>query len=328
MVILLLLIFTPPILSLDIGAYVLGAKSFITTNSRAYLDVISAASSWSLQMNNVWWLDYPTIYGPIFLIIVSPSLLLSSFGFIAVILGYKFIVFLSFVFLLYIFRIILKNRKLNSNIFYLLALNPAILINWVLEGHNDIFIALGLLGLIFFLDKKNEVSGWISIFSAIFVKYTAIVFVPVLFVYQNKIDLKRIFIFLFIATGAFLLFFSLSGTTPLAVKDNLIFLNRCFYKCSPVVSLAKTVGAYQNLIRLIIFTLVYIWLFWRYLYKNTNYLKFIFWTAMSLFFIQIAWLTPWYPTIIIPIGLLINEKKYLYLVILITWYSLLHYIGL
>jgi len=322
------LAFAPPILSLDTGAYVLGAKNFISINNRAYVEAISGASIWSSQLNNVWWLDYPTVYGPVFLSIVSPSLLFSYYGLLSVILGYKLIVLLSFLLLICIFNRILKIKKIDSKTIYLLALNPALLINWILEGHNDIYVSLGLLGLVLFLEKKDEMSGWMVFFLSIFIKYTSIIFSPVLFISKNKVDVKKILIFFLIAFSAFFLFFRLSGLAPLDLSDNLFFINRCFYKCTPIVYFVSIFGCYQDIIRFIIFTLTYVFLLWRYLYLEWNYLKFIFWASASLFFIQTAWLTPWYPTIIIPIGLLINEKKYLYLVILITGYSLLHYIGI
>lgn len=322
----LLLFLTPPLLSMDIGAYILSAKNLISVDTKVYLDALRGSSLWAAEMRNVWWLDYPTAYGPVFLLIALTSLVASSFGFLAMIFFYKLIALTGFILVLYVFWLIARDSGLSKNNFYLLVLNPALLINWVVEGHNDVFVALGVLGCIYYLNQKKVYSTWIIAISTIFIKYTSLIFSPILVFENNKLNLKKLISFSAIIIIIFAIFFELSGLNLKSFLQNLDFLQRCFYRCSPVVSLFSIFGDYQTGIRLGIFASLYAVFVWRYLYKKTDHLKFIFWSGFCLFFIQTTWLTPWYPTILIPVGLLVKDKKYLFLVILITWYSLLHYV--
>ncbi len=324
----LLLTISPPLLSMDIGGYILGAKNIISPDSRTYLDALRGAAPWAKEMSNIWWLDYPTVYGPTFQTIALTSLIASPFGLLATILIYKLIGLAGFLSVLYLFWLIARDRGLEERRLWLLALNPALLINWLLEGHNDIFIALGLLGTLYCLDRKKLWPTWLLFTLTIFIKYTALIFSPILFFKNNKFSLKNALGFLLLTGLAFLAFFKISGLSLSLFSHNLFFLNQCFYHCSPLVYLFQFTGSAQFIIRLALFAILYVLITWRYLYKQTDYLKFIFWSGLALFFVQTTWLTPWYPTIIIPIGLLIKDKKYLYLVILVSWYSLLHYFGL
>jgi len=324
----LLLFFTPPLLSMDVGAYILSAKNLISADTKVYLDALRGTATWTTEMNNVWWLNYPTVYGPVFLVIALISLASSSFGLLAMIFSYKLIVIVAFFLILYIFWISARDSGLSKNNFYLLALNPALLINWVVEGHNDVFLALGILACVYYLNQKKIYSAWLTAILTIFIKYTSLIFSPILIFENGKLKLNKLISFIGIIILTFSVFFKLSGLDLKLFLDNLVFLKSCFYRCSPLVFLSRLFSDYHGLIRLGLFSFLYGLIVWRYLYKQTDHLKFIFWSGACLFFVQTTWLTPWYPTILIPVGLLIKDKKYLFLVVLITWYSLLHYVVL
>lgn len=75
------------------------------------------------------------------------------------------------------------------------------------------------------------------------------------------------------------------------------------------------------------FMAIYGWIIYFFLKKKNHLIKFCFWTFMALFFILISWMTPWYFMIIIALSvLLLQEKTYAGWMLLLTGYSLFHYV--
>src|SRR3989344_7219721 len=71
--IIFLLVISPPLLSVDIYAYVIYAKSMATSNINIYSNSLSdlASNPWIKEIN-VWWNTLPAANGPLFYFIIMP----------------------------------------------------------------------------------------------------------------------------------------------------------------------------------------------------------------------------------------------------------------
>jgi hypothetical protein len=304
----------PPFMSRDLAGYLLGADIFWRNLGDLY-SVNVSISSWAHYLGGLWWLNLPSPYGPFFIIGIFPAWLAALKSFI---LGIYVLKIISLT--LFIFSAWLLKRMTNEKIFWLYVFNPAILINFVLEGHNDIWIAVLLL--IFIYKKKKILSKHLFLVAAIFVKYTAIILWPLTWFRDSKFNFKSFLLFNSLISVLLILFFLIFSINPLEFWSNLSFLDaNCFYRCSPLVFLLP-----NNLIRLILFALAYGLVFWFFLYKKHSPVKFIFWSLLALFMIKITWLTPWYMLILVPISLLVKDRIYHYIGLGITFYGLFHYL--
>lgn len=327
---------TPPFLSRDVGAYLLGAKNIVWFHVNPYLvslDSISA-NGWIRELGDVWWLKYPYPYGPLFLVIASIAVLPNFAHLISAVYSYKFIVFIAYLISVWIFSKIVKELSLHKFSVILYALNPAILVNGVAEGHNEIFIILFMLLSVYFILKGNNYKSYFSWIAAAFIKYSVFIFLPIFWKKYNKFLTKNIFasisgIIIFFALFV-IIFFS---QNPRDFVNNILImkgqLGVCLYRCSPVVSVADILaGGLSDVLRLALFCLLYTFFFFKFLVQNDNFIKFLFWSFLSLIFVLTRWVSPWYVLVIIPIGLLIDDKKYQTMVFFLTTYSLVHFFGI
>jgi hypothetical protein len=326
-ILLVVMFLTPPLLSMDIGAYLLAAQNFILPGHHVYLQPLSQASAWVDKLHSIWWLSSPNVYGPAFLVIAAGAAFAGQANFLGAVYLYKLLVLAVFIFSLYFFKKLTIAAGLGREVFWLYALNPALLVNWVLEGHNDIWMTVGLLLFYYFLDQRTVWRSWLAFWGAIFIKFTALLFYPLTFFKKGAWSWRRLVISSSLFFLGFAAFFYFSHLTPVTWIDNLLHLNQvCYYDCSVPIyffGLFGTVGAY---LRSALFLGLYGYIFYLFVWRRFEPLKFIFWSGLDLFFIQTMWLTPWYATILIPIGLLVPDKRYRYWVLGLTAYCLFHYL--
>lgn len=337
-VIILIFIFSfliPPFLSRDVGAYLIGAKNLVWYHANAYLVNLDSISSniWLKELGPVWWLKYPYPYGPLFLAIASISVLPNFAHLIGAVYSYKIIVLLAYILSIIIFSKITKELALNRFLILLYALNPAILINGLSEGHTEIFTILALLGSVYFFLIKKDLKSYFFWVAAVFVKYNALIFLPIFWKKNLKISLKNIILSSLFIFFAFLVVFGSFGFNLETAMNNFFImkgqLQSCLYRCSPVISITDMIaGDYSGYLRMAIFSILYAYFFFRFIFRSDNQLKFIFWTYLALIFVFVRWVSPWYVLPVIPIGLMLEGKKYQILTFSLTAYSLLHFFGL
>jgi len=320
---------TPTFLSADIYAYLLAAKNVFLHQLNPYQKPLAEMTSdpWLKQIGDIWWLKIPTLYGPLATLISAVPLLFTK-SLLTSIYLYKFFALLAFSATFYLISSRLpieqEKRKLIALMF---ALNPSILIYLVLEGHNDIFVILFFVAsYIAYLNKKTSLS-FFSLMGSALVKYSTLAILPVFWFRDKKFLIKQAVMSTLIVAISVLLFILVFQIfdSPLYTRELSRMSTGCLYLCNPyhqlVYSLPQNYGIYLNY--LIVF-LLYLYTSYRYLFKSFNYLKFSFWISFIVIFILTSWNAPWYPTLLITIGILINEKKYHYLVYILTIYSLIH----
>lgn len=170
-----------PMLSADVFKYLFAGKEVLVYHANPHLVApqVFADDTWLRFMR---WIHTPSPYGPV----------MTALGMLAYILGMgKFTVTL-FVYKLmqwgwYLLAIWLVQKYTRSpRAGWLLALHPLILIEWLLNGHNDAaMLTLALLALV--LERQGRRLGaWITLLLSVGIKYVTGVFAPLLLVSRGK----------------------------------------------------------------------------------------------------------------------------------------------
>lgn len=139
------------------------------------------------------------LYGPTWIVFTYIPYILGQNNYWLTILIYKATnvgLYLLFVRLLY------KQTKSLINV-SLFALNPLVLIELLVSGHNDLFMmVLAYSGLLLSQQKNiiGKVKGYVLLFLSVFVKFSTIALVPLLF--YKKITKEKMFLY-----ASFLMFF-------------------------------------------------------------------------------------------------------------------------
>jgi len=330
LIFMLILTFCLPIFSVDIGAYLISAKNLIFYHTNPYLAPLNYYSqdSWVIYMGSTWWMKYPSLYGPLALLISSISVAISSFSFIVAIYIYKFFVLLAVIMSVHLFKKLdASMNKVNTLLF---MLNPILLISILLDGHNDAFILLSSLAYFYYLKQNKIVSSYLTFLGGVFIKYLNIIIFPSLFIKGKKFYWIRLLlsgILMFLSMYAFTSIFHITLNDFLNNKA-LAINNMCVYVCTPLIAVISIFGKYQTIIRLGLFAIAYSWITIKYLYLSYHVYKFTFWAFICLFFVFSVTYLPWYGIYPITVGLLINEKKYTIFTLVLTAYSLLFYFGI
>jgi len=319
---------TVPLLSRDAAAYALNADMVYYGHFNPYIEPINLGRQ-SFQLGSLWWLNHPSPYGPLFLLIIALPFLVSAGNLLAFIFSYKILVLLAFGLSGYLFSRYRRQLNLPSYLDWFFWLNPALIINWLTEGHQEIFIVLILLWLLSSQSKSHY--HQLGLLALSFIKIIAIILWPLSWFKNQIFNWRRFWLGGILLAATWLLFFAIIGLTPLDFwHKNLAFTDRhCFYACSPLVMATNQLPAgIADVSRLILLIGAYLATLYCCLFKKYQPLKFIVWSLLALFFIHTKWLTPWYPTLIIPFTLLIKERKYLVIGGFLTAYCLWHYLGL
>ncbi len=190
----LILIFAYPFLSHDLFNYMFDAKIILNYHANPYthrpLDFPS--DEWLRFMH---WVHRYSPYGPLWL---GGSLIPAALGFGKFILNFfTFKIFIGIFHLInsyLIFKILGKikpNFQLLGTAFY--ALNPTLLIEGVVNAHNDVVLASFMLASIYFLTFNKKLLSYASIISGSLVKYVPVLIVGWLFreSVSDKKDVKR-----------------------------------------------------------------------------------------------------------------------------------------
>lgn len=319
----------PPFFSSDISAYLLAAKNAFYYHLNPYITSYTGVLSnpWLNEIDASWLHDYPSSYGPLFTLISGIPILFAKSFFVSVYI-YKFVALVAFAatfFLLYTRLPIEKEkRKLLALMF---ALNPAILLHLVIESHNDIFVILFFVIAYLLYINQKQVLSLSSLISSALIKYSTFAMLPIYWFRDKQFNTKQTLISIVVAAVVSVLFIVLFRVyeSPLYFSQINIVSNRCLYSYNPyhqiLYSLPQQFARYINYF--IVFCL-YGYTTYKYLFKSFSYLKFSFWATFIVIFVYSSWGAPWYPTLLITIGILINEKKYHYLVYALTFYSLIH----
>lgn len=165
-----------PLLTHDFFNYLFDAKIFTFYHKNPYVfrALDFPHDPWLRFMH---WVHRPYPYGPIFLIVtIIPSFL--SFG--------KFVLSFFFLKTIYVFfyvMSVLLLKKMNRKWAFFYATHPLIIIEGLVNAHNDfISLSFAIIGLYFVLKRKNVFYGFIGLLFSAGIKYITI---PLLLLSKN-----------------------------------------------------------------------------------------------------------------------------------------------
>jgi hypothetical protein len=330
----------PPFLSRDVTAYIIPPRNFYLTGVDPYTNsgILVPENLWVGEIHDGWWIKIASgaYYGPLFYALLMPLAALPFDRLADAVWAYKgiaaFMFGMSAAFFYGLSRFFNKRRN-GALLLYLL--NPAILINGVWEGHNDLFVVAFLLGAFYFFTAGRHGKSALAFAGAIAVKYIPIITFPwIIMSARGGIAWRRLGVVFGVLAAVLFGAIAVLGFPIGAMGTTFAYLSgrSCFYICSPFIAATDTVfGAWGQWFRLFVFLCGYAFLAYWFLmrtHSNREKAKFVFWVFFLFFFGYNGLLAPWYLILIIPFGLLLmDEKPYLWVSYGLTAYSLAHYFG-
>ncbi len=173
----LILALAYPMLSSDIFKYLFGAKQIMVYHTSPYLVTPDTYSSdtWIRFMR---WVHTTSPYGPVFVGLTIPYYLLGMGKFVPILYLFKLDQIAWY--LLTIWVIGRLTRSPRAQLYF--ALNPLILMEWLVNAHNDaIMISLLLLAL-YLSQIKKKVWSIVTLALSVGIKYVTVFALPLLFV--------------------------------------------------------------------------------------------------------------------------------------------------
>ena len=301
---LVLLVVTPPLLSKDLYGYGILAWSTWWGRINPYLTPMAQVSPhpWLPLPGDPFWLHEVTPYGPLSVLFSWLPLLLSRGNLLVFAAIYKGLMTGGFVAaLLWVDRLQPAfpngSRQAMASLPVLLLCNPVILVNGVLEGHNELLLVSLLVLLLCFLARGHHPAAVASLGVAAAVKVSVAPLLPVLWFRSGRFSLFRAVAstctvaLLFVC--AFAPFsFALRGAWEGRVMQSSLY---CFYVCSPVTYLfdqiAPQYAAVGGRLLGVVLVLAAAWVF---LVRSHSPILFGALALCALFLTAVRFLTPWY----------------------------------
>lgn len=170
----ILFIAYPAMLSFDIFNYITTAKVVYFYHENPYVIM-------PIELVNEPWLSFTratnkiALYGPFWIILTAIPFAISFGNFFLMLFSTKLLVtifFLGTVWLLW---------KITKNLFAVafFALNPLVIIEILVSGHNDIVMMFLVILSIYFLKKKKILLACVFLLLSIFIKYATVFLIPV-----------------------------------------------------------------------------------------------------------------------------------------------------
>lgn len=324
----LLLVSTPPLLSTDTAIYAVKAKNFVQFHKSPY-ETSPVDPSWRDEIGTMPWAEAGSLYGPLFYIMMIPfgGLFFASAS--VTVFAYKIFLIPLFLASIWLMDKLLKHLHAPPHFLLLYALNPALLVNGIMEGHNDMLVLFSLLALFYFFKDTRHAKSMAVFGASVAVKFVTVILLPIFWLKHRTFRWKQLtaalcVIAVMIGAGTVVFGFPLSDIAgKLQARETL----PCLYHCSPYVALTNAVaGTDAQTVRLLSFIIAYLWILSNFLMKKYEPIQFSFWALASLIFIYASWITPWYLIILFPLALFYaRDRLYATAFWTLTLYSLLSY---
>ncbi len=138
-----------------------------------------------LYFQFVGWQHIRSVYGPLWQLLGIGAVTLTQSHLLAGLLAYKLVVLVAFIATTLVIRRILQRLApaLALQGTYLFAWCPLVLIETAVNGHNDSVMTLGITLCFLALSHKRIALALAGLSSAVLVKYTALLFLPLILLY-------------------------------------------------------------------------------------------------------------------------------------------------
>ena len=335
-----------PLTSADLFSYISQGRVWSIYGLNPYLYAYSSLpGDYFFSFLNNFWSFRTAPYGPVFMLVSGFFAWLSQFSLWWSLFGLKlFFAGLNIAvgYLIYRFR-----KDFFS--FYLYAFNPLVLLEIIINGHNDILFVLFLVSAIFLAvrDKSKRIF-WPCLFLAlsILTKYLSLLLLPIwliIFWRENQVGRERWRMILkvvaaFTCSALFYLPFLFNWQTiisPLAGQARLVgfFVSPLIIIITPLFKtfflnyLGISITVSRGL-----FLIFYVWLLYR-VWQKGNRGNLLYYSALAFgaFLLSaFTWLMPWYfIALIAMLSLLYSQPEYRRLaaisLLIFTFYGIIYY---
>ncbi len=330
-----ILLISPPLMSLDATAYVLSARNWVHHGLNPYVTPLNAVPDdpWMRQMGHgAWWVSSPAAYGPLFCLLCAPWVLLGSRSILLAIYLYKIFSFALFVASIPVFHRIVRALKLPDRTTMLYAMNPALLLHVMLDGHNDMLMALATILALYMVMREKWGTGalWVGLSTA--VKYYSVVLLPMVVFERGRLHVLR-----GVVAGAIVGSVMLATSAPLGFPFRIILdgfrRSESFeplYRPVPTIAAFDAIfGAHSQMAIGIATLLGYGLIIYLTLYRRDSPVKFAFWSMTTVLLMTVRHFGAWYLVAVFPAGALLAGESTGYGIglIALTYYSLFHFFG-
>lgn len=221
-------------------------------------------------------------------------------------------------------------KKIANTDYIYFFLNPLILIEFLGNAHNDLFVGLFSLLTLLYLSKKPHISA-VSLAASFLSKITGVILLP--FIFLNDFNQpKKMIHFLTVFLVASLILALPMITSFDSIKTTILDQSNQHLRSLPFI-LGQTLNLFfsesfstraTKIISLALFFVAFI-IIYR---KNKNLYTRAYLYFLSFLLLASPMLQPWYLAWFLPITPLISSKKLKNSIILLSFGSMLHYIVL
>ncbi|MGH2939832.1 MAG: polyprenol phosphomannose-dependent alpha 1,6 mannosyltransferase MptB [Solirubrobacterales bacterium] len=315
-----MVLFAPPLFSSDVFSYSAYARIGSVYGANPYLHGPSAFPLEALHpLIGVQWAATPTVYGPLF---TALSYLLVPLGIAAEVLAYKAVAAVSSLVLIALIWKAARLRGLDSTkAAALVGLNPVIVLFGVGGGHNDLLMLAIMVGGLYVLLQRRDLSSGALMVTATAVKLTAGLLLPFALMAERGAGRRpgarrSLLLGATAATAAILvLAYTFFGSGPLQMLGTLHGIQG-EGGAQSVVGFPLTAIGLPGLIApagtalTVVFLLVFGWLLRRVWIGKLDWIAGAGWATVCLL-LTTGFLVPWYVAWLIPLAALSGDRRLL-----------------
>jgi len=190
-----ILAFSYPFLSSDVFKYLFAAKELLAyhANPHSVAPQVFEGDTWLRFMR---WIHTPSPYGPVMTGLAIPYYVLGMGKFVPTLYLFKLDQVFWYALSIWLIGRLSPKRPVLAQLIF--ALNPLVLVEWLVNAHNDAPMIALLLLAIYLLKLNRGILSLGSLLLSIGIKYVTIVFLPIiLFSKILKLKLTSIYYYLF-----------------------------------------------------------------------------------------------------------------------------------
>ena len=344
------LAFVWPIGSDDIFSYVYQGRILSIHHANPFINSYDQFShdQFYPAISNYWSGSFVP-YGPLFVYCSAMSSWLGQSS-----IWLSLILFKTFMVLAHLFSVYLVYKISNFKTFFLYALNPLVIFEFIINGHNDALVVLAVVLSIYFLRKYSGMKG--QLLACLFLLISALIKLPTvllwpflgIMLFWDNFKKKQGLVFTLMAigltVGSLIVAYAPVFSNFQAIAQPIINQSKLSEFYSPgilliffMVNIFQQADAIDRSVLLgrLVFVGIYGYIFLKtFLARGVNYqdnfIKMASWVMTCFCLIFMTFLLPWYfglPMILCMLSFdITQEKRYLYVVYFFTFYGILHYL--
>lgn len=190
----------PAMLSYDIFNYIATAKTLFFYQENPYI-IMPIAFSGDPFLQFMHAANKTALYGFVWILLSGVPFILGLGNFLLTLFSFKLFIIFVYLLTIKVFSTIAKNVSLVA----LFALNPLVVIETLVSGHNDIVMVFFVLSSFYFFARKKVILALILFTFSIFIKYATLLLLPVvLWIFichflKKTIDWEKLYFLSFIS---------------------------------------------------------------------------------------------------------------------------------